>query len=171
MSLTLLGNVIYKLTDGKSLHIPYRDSKLTRILQVLPLSDVHPDAHGPGRGSGGLAAAQRLPKLEQGLARVFTGAHKSVLESAMDSEGASGCPWSTARATAPPPGHPTPGVVKQDKSSGGSVDTSKTRSGPQRVRMCSGEGPVGAAKGKQTHIMASCQIPPSKGALLDPLAP
>ena len=28
---------------------------------------------------------------------------------------------------------PTPGVVKRDKSSGGSVDTTKTRSVPQRV--------------------------------------
>ena len=44
---------------------------------------------------------------------------------------ACGCPWSTARATAPSPGRPTPGVVKQDKSSGGSVDTTNTRSGPQ----------------------------------------
>eukprot|EP01064_Diplonema_japonicum_P022819 TRINITY_DN3300_c9_g1_i1.p1 TRINITY_DN3300_c9_g1~~TRINITY_DN3300_c9_g1_i1.p1 ORF type:complete len:738 (+),score=186.51 TRINITY_DN3300_c9_g1_i1:66-2216(+) len=33
LSLSLLGNVINKLTDGKSVHIPYRDSKLTRILQ------------------------------------------------------------------------------------------------------------------------------------------
>eukprot|EP01063_Lacrimia_lanifica_P012977 TRINITY_DN19662_c0_g1_i1.p1 TRINITY_DN19662_c0_g1~~TRINITY_DN19662_c0_g1_i1.p1 ORF type:complete len:755 (+),score=287.58 TRINITY_DN19662_c0_g1_i1:142-2406(+) len=33
LSLTLLGNVIMKLTDGHSVHIPYRDSKLTRILQ------------------------------------------------------------------------------------------------------------------------------------------
>eukprot|EP01012_Entosiphon_sulcatum_P064982 TRINITY_DN93857_c0_g1_i2.p1 TRINITY_DN93857_c0_g1~~TRINITY_DN93857_c0_g1_i2.p1 ORF type:complete len:874 (-),score=227.08 TRINITY_DN93857_c0_g1_i2:74-2695(-) len=33
LSLTLLGQVIYKLTDGHSQHIPYRDSKLTRLLQ------------------------------------------------------------------------------------------------------------------------------------------
>lgn len=32
-SLSALGNVINHLTDGKSHHIPYRDSKLTRILQ------------------------------------------------------------------------------------------------------------------------------------------
>mmetsp|Transcript_43968 Transcript_43968/g.71532 ORF Transcript_43968/g.71532 Transcript_43968/m.71532 type:complete len:897 (+) Transcript_43968:81-2771(+) len=32
-SLTTLGMVINSLTDGKSTHVPYRDSKLTRILQ------------------------------------------------------------------------------------------------------------------------------------------
>jgi kinesin family protein 5 len=32
-SLSALGNVINSLTDGKSKHIPYRDSKLTRVLQ------------------------------------------------------------------------------------------------------------------------------------------
>ena len=84
-------------------------------------------------------------------------AHKSVLESAnprMDSEGASGCPWSTARATAPSLRQPTPGVVKQDKSFGGSVDTTKTRSGPQRVRMSSGERPLPRAKERRTRRSA-----------------
>ena len=90
-------------------------------------------------------------------------AHKSVLESAhprTDWEGASGCPWSTARAIAPSPGQPTPGVVKQDKSSGGSVDMTKTRSGPRRVRMSIGERPIGAAKGKQSDTEALCHPPP-----------
>ena len=32
-SLTTLGRVIYNLTDEKSNHVPYRDSKLTRVLQ------------------------------------------------------------------------------------------------------------------------------------------
>ena len=70
--------------------------------------------------------------------------------------------------TSPSPGQPTPGVVKQDKSFGGSVDTTKTRSGPQRVRMSSGERPIGAAKGKQPNTEALCQPPPPLPAPLSP---
>ena len=33
MSLSALGNVISALVDGRQTHIPYRDSKLTRLLQ------------------------------------------------------------------------------------------------------------------------------------------
>ena len=33
MSLSVLGNVIKALVDGRSKYIPYRDSKLTRLLQ------------------------------------------------------------------------------------------------------------------------------------------
>ena len=60
----------------------------------------------------------------------------------------------------PVSGTPGPGVVKQDKSSRGSADTTKIRLDPQRVGMCSGERPMGAAKGKQTNTMASCHTPP-----------
>jgi len=35
MGLLALGNVVNALTENKA-HIPYRDSKLTRMLQVLP---------------------------------------------------------------------------------------------------------------------------------------
>ena len=112
----------------------------------------------------------RSPCQEHDPADAHASAHKSVLESAnprMDSECASGCTGSMARATAPSPGRPTPGVVKQDKSSGGSADTTKTRSGPQRVRMCSGERPTGAAKGRQSDTVALCQpLPPTPLLLL-----
>ena len=60
----------------------------------------------------------------------------------------------------PVSGTADPGVVKQDKSSRGSVDTTKIRSGPQRVRTSSGERPIGAAKGKQSDNEALCQPPP-----------
>ena len=33
LSLSTLGNVISALVDGRSTHVPYRDSKLTRLLQ------------------------------------------------------------------------------------------------------------------------------------------
>ena len=55
------------------------------------------------------------------------------------------------------------------KSSGGSVDTTKTRSGPQRVRRCSGERPIGAAKGKQSDAEALCQPQPPSPSSNTPL--
>ena len=73
------------------------------------------------------------------------------------------CTWMhlvNGTGNSPSPGQPTPGVVKQDKSSGGSVDTTETCSGPQRVRMSSGERPMGAAGGKQSDTEALCHPPP-----------
>ena len=67
------------------------------------------------------------------------------------------------------PGPPTPGVVKQDKASRGSVDTTKTHSDPQRVGMSTGARPIGAAKGKQTSTVALCQSPPPPRATPLPL--
>ena len=69
--------------------------------------------------------------------------------------------WGWGEQSPPPPqGRPSPEVVKQDTSSRGSVDTTKTRSDPQRVRMSSGERPIGAAKGKQPKTEALCQPRP-----------
>ena len=72
-------------------------------------------------------------------------------------------PLVNGTGNSPSAGRPTPGVVKQDKSSRGSVDTTKTRLDPQRVRMGSGERPIGAAKGKKSDTEALCQPPPPRG--------
>ena len=94
--------------------------------------------------------------------RAHTGAHRSIPESAgsawtrsvhLDAPGQ----WHGQR---PISGIADPRVVTQDKSSRGSVDTTRPSSNPQRVGLFSGERPVGAAKGKQTTTMASCQPPP-----------
>ena len=76
------------------------------------------------------------------------------------------------RGQRPVSGTADPGVVKQDKSSGGSVDTTGRSSDPQRVGLFSGERPVGAAKGKQLSTKASCQHPPPPPPpLLQPTTP
>jgi hypothetical protein len=47
-----LANVIYALTDDKAKHVPYRDSKLTRVLQDSLVS-AGGGSGGSGGGSGG----------------------------------------------------------------------------------------------------------------------
>lgn len=42
LSLSALGNVISALVDGKTKHVPYRDSKLTRLLQVNEAKSMSP---------------------------------------------------------------------------------------------------------------------------------
>ena len=104
----------------------------------------------------------RRPCQENYLADAHPSAHKSVLESAnpawtrsvhLDAPG-------QQHGQQPVSGTADPGVVKQNKSSRGSVDTTKTRLSPQRVRMSIGERPIGAAKGKQSATEALCQPPP-----------
>ena len=104
----------------------------------------------------------RSPCQENYPADAHPSALKSVLESANPA-----WTWSVhldapgqRHGQQPVSGTANPAVVKQDKSSRGSVDTTKTRSGPQRVRMSSGERPIGAAKGKQSDTEALCQPPP-----------
>ena len=98
----------------------------------------------------------RSPCQENYPADAHTSAHKSVLELANPA-----WTWSVhldapgqRHGQQPVSGTADPGVVKQDTSSRGCVDTTKTRSDPQRVGMCRGERPIGAAKGKQTKTMA-----------------
>ena len=50
---------------------------------------------------------------------------------------------------------------KASKCIGNPPPPSPARSDLQRVRMKSGEGPIGAAKGKQSDTQASCQPPPT----------
>ena len=62
----------------------------------------------------------RSPCQDNDPADAHPSAHKSVLELGnprMDWECACGCTWSMALASGPSLGQPTPGVVKQDKSS------------------------------------------------------
>ena len=106
----------------------------------------------------------RSPCQENYPADAHTGAHKSVLELATPA-------WTRSvhldapgqqQGRQPVSGTADPGVVKQNKSSRASVDTTKTRSDPQRVRMCKGERPIGAAKGKLTPWPCANPPPPRR---------
>ena len=100
---------------------------------------------------------------QENPADAHTSAHKSMLVSAN--------PWTrSVHLDAPGQRHgqqpvsesADPGVVNQDKSSRGSVDTTKRRSDPRRVGMHNGERPMGAANDNPTNHTASCQTPPSR---------
>ena len=123
---------------------------------------------GQGEGEEGKEKRDRIivvvrrPPQENYPADAHPSALKSVLESANPA-------WTrSAHLDAPGQRHgqqpisgtADPGVVKQDKSSRGSVDTTKTRSDPHRVRMSSGERPIGTGKGKQPNTEALCHPPP-----------
>ena len=117
-----------------------------------------------------IIVAVRSPSQENDPADAQTSTHNSVLGSAnrawtrsvhLDAPG-------QQHGQQPVSGTSDPRVVKQDKSSRGFIDTTKTRSYPQRVGMHHGRSPIGAAKGKQTNNMASCQprsppVLPSQG--------
>ena len=71
------------------------------------------------------------------ILQMHTPARTSQCWSQQTPHGMGVCIWMhlvNGTGNSPSPGRPNPGVVKQDKSSKGSVDTTKTRSGPQRVR-------------------------------------
>ena len=98
-------------------------------------------------------------------------AHKSVLESAnpewtrsvhLDAPGQ----W---HGQQPVSGTADPGVVKQDKSSRGSVDTTKTPLDPERVGMYSGERPKASKPTPRPHATppppAHCTCGPNSHAM------
>ncbi|KAG9397062.1 Kinesin motor domain [Carpediemonas membranifera] len=73
LSLTALGNVIHALSDPKIKHIPYRDSKLTRLLadslggdaKTSLLVAVGPDSESSQETCNSLNFAQRAMKVQQ----------------------------------------------------------------------------------------------------------
>ena len=101
----------------------------------------------------------RSPYQENCPGDAHPSAHKSELESANPAWTPSVHPDARDQRHGQPPisGTADPRVVKLDKSSRGFIDTTKTDSGPQRVRMSSGERPIGTAKGIQPDTEALCQ--------------
>ncbi|XP_038607224.1 kinesin-like protein KIF3C isoform X1 [Tachyglossus aculeatus] len=72
LSLSALGNVISALVDGKSTHIPYRDSKLTRLLQdslggnakTIMVATVGPASHSYDESLSTLRFANRAKNIK-----------------------------------------------------------------------------------------------------------
>ncbi|KAG5458900.1 MAG: kinesin-related protein, partial [Olpidium bornovanus] len=72
LSLSALGNVISALVDGKSAHIPYRDSKLTRLLQdslggnakTLMIATLSPASYNYDETLGTLRYANRAKNIK-----------------------------------------------------------------------------------------------------------
>lgn len=73
LSLSALGNVISALVDGKSSHIPYRDSKLTRLLQdslggnakTLMIATMSPASYNYEESLSSLRYANRAKKYQK----------------------------------------------------------------------------------------------------------
>jgi Kinesin motor domain len=79
LSLSALGNVISALVDGKSSHVPYRDSKLTRLLQdslggntktvmianISPASDNYDETFGTLRYASRAKSIKNQPKINE----------------------------------------------------------------------------------------------------------
>ena len=76
-SLSALGNVINALTDGRSTHIPYRDSKLTRVLQeslggnagTIMVANCSPADYNAEETVGTLRYASRAKKIQNKVTR------------------------------------------------------------------------------------------------------
>ncbi|KAL3841790.1 hypothetical protein ACJMK2_019899 [Sinanodonta woodiana] len=72
LSLSALGNVISALVDGKSTHIPYRDSKLTRLLQdslggnarTVMVANIGPASYNYDESLGTLRYANRAKDIK-----------------------------------------------------------------------------------------------------------
>ena len=79
LSLSALGNVIKALVDGKSKHVPYRDSKLTRLLQdslggntktlmvaaLSPSSDAYEESLSTLRYADRAKSIKNVPKINE----------------------------------------------------------------------------------------------------------
>ena len=84
-SLSALGQVIYALTDDKQIHIPYRDSKLTRVLQdslggnskTVLIVAISPSSYNANETLSTLRFGQRAKSIKN---KVVVNATRSVQE-------------------------------------------------------------------------------------------